>query len=564
MHPDHRQPCSRGLSRRGPLLLCLASLLSGCNLPAFLARPAPQPEPVTASPRAVREAAEPAPKPVVELHEETAPEASGPAPQEPPDLWTVLRRGMVLEDPERPEIEAELGWFARHPDYVERVARRARPFLHLIIGQLRERGMPLDLALLPVVESGFQPYAYSPGRAAGIWQFIPATGRRFGLQQNWWYDGRRDIVASTRAALDYLSHLYRHFGDWELAIAAYNCGERTVGRAIERNRKAGKPTDFWSLELPRETRAYLPRLLAVRRIFSEPERFGVELPELPDEPLLAEVDAGAQIDLARAAEIAGLSMEEFYRLNPAFNRWATPPDGPHRFLLPKDKAPRFRLALASLPAEERVVWRRHLIREGETLSHIARRYHLTVATIQRVNRLRDHRIRAGRYLLIPSASRPPSQYSQSVKERTRRRLAATGKGHKRIVEVRPGDTLWELARRYRVSVRRLSAWNGIAPRDTLHPGQKLVLWEQKPKPVAAVTAVVPPGKASRPVRRSIRYRVRKGDSLWRIANRFSVTVNELCQWNGIPRSQTLRPGQQLRLYVDVTEQAGGSTPRSPG
>ncbi len=559
MHPDRRQPHSRRPSRRGRflLLLSLATLLSGCSLPAFLGRPAPQPEspPVTVHTPDEQEPFTKIPEPVEADPEIVDEQVSSPDEQPPPDLWTVLREGMVLEDPGRPEIEAELGWFSRHPDYLERVAQRARPYLHLIIGQLRERGMPLDLALLPVVESGFQPYAYSPGRAAGIWQFIPATGRRFGLQQNWWYDGRRDIVASTRAALDYLERLHRHFGDWGLAIAAYNCGERTVGRAIERNRKAGKPTDFWSLELPRETRAYLPRLLAVRRIFSEPERFGVDLPELPDEPLLAEVDAGGQIDLARAAEMAGLSMEEFYRLNPAFNRWATPPDGPHRFLLPRENAPRFRMALASLAPEERIVWRRHLIREGETLSHIARRYHLTVATIQRINRLRDHRIRAGRYLLIPSASRPPAEYSQSVEARAQRRLAATGKGHKRIVLVRPGDTLWDLAREYRVSVRRLSAWNGIAPGDTLHPGQKLVLWEQKPKTVADAA---PSARASRPVRRSIRYRVRRGDSLWRIANRFRVTVNELCQWNGIPRSQTLRPGQQLQLYVDVTEQATSS------
>ncbi|RME34475.1 MAG: LysM peptidoglycan-binding domain-containing protein [Gammaproteobacteria bacterium] len=460
---------------------------------------------------------------------------------------------MVLEDPQRPEIDAELAWFTRHPDYLERVARRARPFLHLIVTRLRERGMPLDLALLPVVESGFEPYAYSPGRAAGIWQFIPSTGRHFGLRQNWWYDGRRDIVASTGAALDYLGRLYRRFGDWELAIAAYNCGARTVERAIEKNHRAGRPTGFWSLDLPAETRSYLPRLLAVRRAFQAPERFGLNLPELPDEPLLEEVDARGQIDLARAAEMAGLEMEAFYRLNPAYNRWATPPDGPHRFLLPKANADRFRTALAGLPEEERVVWRRHLIREGETLSHIARRHHLTVAALMRVNHLRDHRIRAGRYLLIPSASRPLTEYSQSVEARRQRRLNASGKGEKHIVTVRPGDTLWDLARAHGVSLRRLSAWNGIAPRDTLHPGQKLVLWKEAPASGSAPEKVA---ETLRPTRRTIRYRVRAGDSLWEIASRFSVSVSELCRWNGIPRNQILQPGQHLRLFVDVTEQSG--------
>ncbi len=252
------------------------------------------------------------------------------------DLWQRIRDGYGIPEskPLHTATQKQLNWFIKHPDYIDRVVERARPYLHYIVDQLEQRNMPMEIALLPVVESGFQPFAYSHGRAAGIWQFIPGTGRLYGLKQNWWYDGRRDVIASTGAALDYLEKLYGDFGDWQLALAAYNSGEGTVGRAIKRNKKAGKATDFWSLDLPRETSAYVPKLIAVAELVKRPAHYNITLSPIDDSPFLAVVDVGSQIDLALAAQLAEISTDEMYQLNPGFNQWATTPDGPHRLVVP--------------------------------------------------------------------------------------------------------------------------------------------------------------------------------------------------------------------------------------
>ena len=227
--------------------------------------------------------------------------------------------------------------------------------MYHVVTEVEARGMPLEFALLPVVESAYEPFAYSVSRAAGLWQFIPGTGVRFGLKQDWWYDGRRDVIESTRAALDYLQALHDQFdGDWLLAIAAYNVGEAWVQRAIDYNRAHGRPTDFWHLKLPAETRAYVPKLLAMKRLMAEPERYGLEFAAIPNEPYFAVIDTGSQIDLKVAAQLAGTSYDELVALNPGFNRWATDPDGPHRMLVPIDNADAFEAALQTLAPEERV------------------------------------------------------------------------------------------------------------------------------------------------------------------------------------------------------------------
>ncbi|RMD80759.1 MAG: LysM peptidoglycan-binding domain-containing protein [Gammaproteobacteria bacterium] len=445
-------------------------------------------------------------------------------------------------------MAAERRWYVEHPAYLERLAQRAAPYLGYILDQVEERGMPAEIALLPAVESAFQPFAYSPGRAAGLWQFIPGTARRYGLRLSWWYDGRRDLVDATRAALDYLEHLRDTFhGDWLLALAAYNAGEGTVLQALRRNRRRGRPADFWSLDLPRETRQYVPRLLALASLVAQPARYGVRLPPLPADRRLAVVETGSQIDLALAAELAGMELEELYRLNPGFNRWATDPDGPHRLVLPAEKAAAFRQALARVPPERRVQWRRHRIRPGETLGGIARRYRTTVALLRRVNGLRGHLIRAGDHLLVPMAARRLSDYALSALARREARLRRP-RGAVRLVHViQPGDTLWELARRYGVPLRRLAAWNGMAPGDLLHPGQELVIWKGRPGGRAPALARV--------VERKILYVVRPGDSLARISQRFRVSVRELARWNDLDLDDYIHPGQRLTLYVDVTRLA---------
>ncbi|RMG54083.1 MAG: LysM peptidoglycan-binding domain-containing protein [Gammaproteobacteria bacterium] len=469
------------------------------------------------------------------------------------DFWEALREELALPDySDQPRVQAFIAWHQCNPDFLQRVTARGEPYLHLIKEEVEARGMPAELVLLPIVESAFVPFAYSHGRASGIWQFIPATGRHFGLRQDWWYDGRRDILASTRAALDYLDRLHRQFdGDWLLALAAYNTGAGNVRKAIRRNLKLGKPTDFWHLDLPKETRFYVPKLLAVAEIVRNPDLYGIELWPVADQPYLVKVDTGGQIDLALAADLAGISLEDLYQLNPGFNRWATSPRGPHYLLLPIENATRFSERIQQLPAEERVTWVRHRIRSGETLSHIAKCYHTTVAILREVNNLHGSTIRAGHHLLVPTSSRPLDRYTLSEQQR-RQRLLSKAHGDRRIeYRVRRGDTLWDIARAHHVSVNRLAKWNGMAPGDPLKPGRTLVIWKSAHSATTAaplrVSAALPVGKP-----RTIRYTVRKGDSLYRIASRFRVSVADIRRWNRIREDGLLRPGQRLTLHIDIT------------
>lgn len=476
-------------------------------------------------------------------------QASEP-PTAPQDIWDRLRAGFRLPTPKQAEISQELAWYRRHPSYLKRIQKRARPYLHFILEELQRRDMPTEIALLPAVESAFQPFAYSPGRAAGIWQFIPSTGRIYGLKQNWWYDGRRDLVASTRAALDYLKRLNRQFdGDWELALAAYNSGAGTVSKAIRYNRRHGRPTDFWSLKLPDETRDYVPRLLALSRVFAEPESYGIHLEPLPDTPYFASVDIGSQLDLALAAEMAGLTIQDIYRLNAGFNRWATDPDGPHRLNLPLERVERFTRRLEQLPREKRLHWKRYKIRPGDNLSTIAKRHGTTTRILEQVNKLSGHRIRAGRHLLIPVAAKRLDQYVYSAEQRKAHIQNRPRKGRRQEYVVKRGDSLWDIARAFKVGHRQLAKWNGMAPGDPIHPGQKLVIWVRKGDQRKPSRFDLQPSG----IQSSVSYRVRQGDSLSRIAQRFRVSVSDLKKWNALP-GKYLQPGQRLRLYVDVTEQ----------
>ncbi len=471
----------------------------------------------------------------------------------PTNIWDRIRSGFALVDGDHPQVQSHTRWYARHQNYLDRTFTRARPYLHHIVEEVEKRGMPMEIVLLPVVESAFQPFAYSHGRASGIWQFIPGTGRNYGLAINWWYDGRRDITASTNAALNYLERLHKMFdGDWLLALAAYNSGEGTVRRAVRNNQRKGRKIDFWHLKLPKETRGYVPKLLAISNIVANPAAYNITLLDIADEPYFAKVETGSQIDLALAAEMAQMSLEEIYTLNPGFNRWATAPDGPHHLLIPLNRVDLFREKLAQMPAEQRVKWVRHKIGQGETLGHIAKRYRTTVAVLQRINDLHGHIIRAGKHLLIPVASRAESSYALSQEQRLKARQN-TPKGAKRTdYAVRPGDTLWDISRAYQVSVRALASWNNMAPRDTLRPGQRLVIWTNKNRSSnARLPANTNPGLKA--ATRKINYRVRQGDSLARISQRFNVPVMKLKQWNPKARGKYIQPGQMLVVYIDVTQ-----------
>jgi membrane-bound lytic murein transglycosylase D len=472
------------------------------------------------------------------------------------DIWARIRLGFGLPDDSNERIEREAAWFGRHQAYLDRVAERAQPYLHYIVNQVQQRGMPSEIALLPVVESAFQPYAYSSDRAAGIWQFIPGTGRRYGLKLNWWYDGRRDIVASTRAALDYLQYLHDTFdGDWLLALAAYNSGEGTVEKAIRYNKRHHRPTDFWSLRLPKETEQYVPRLLALREIVADPQQQGISLRSIPDEPYLTAVRIDSQLDLATAAKLAEMDLDELHRLNPGFNRWATGPDGPHRLLLPLDKAPIFATNVAALAPEDRVHWIRHRVRGGETLSGIAVRYHTTVKVLASLNKIRGHLIRKGQHLIIPiSGSSDPAL--RAVHHVPVPREVAEAE-EKTMHVVAAGDSLWSLAQRYGTTVRKLCRWNGLSAHKMLRPGQKLIVALNAAPENQDDDGIIPaslklgaPEALTKP--RKITYTVRKGDSLSRISQRFRVTVKQVRKWNDIKKNEYIQPGQELTLYVALT------------
>jgi membrane-bound lytic murein transglycosylase D len=468
--------------------------------------------------------------------------------QVPADLWARLRQEFTLPEQDNERVRVQRNWYAKHPQYMQRVTERSRRYARHIYQEVSRRNMPAEIALLPIVESAYDPFAYSHGRAAGLWQFIPATGKRFGLKQDWWYDGRRDLLDSTNAALDYLQYLNKRFkGDWLLALAAYNSGEGTVSKAVRRNLKKGKPATFWDLKLPKETRAYVPKLIALKQLVDTPEAYGIELRPLPNEPYFEIVNIGGQVDMAVAANLAGIELEALYRLNPGFNQWATPPKGPHRLLIPVDHASGFRQAIASLPPEKRVQWVRHKIKNGDSLGTIAKRYHTTVSALKAANGVNGTSIRAGKHLLVPVSSQGQDSYKLSAQQRLKRKQEHTRKGHKTRHVVSSGDTFWDLSREYKVSMRKLASWNGMAPGDPLRVGQKLVVWTSQ-----SSTKNFHPGSRIRP----IHYTVRKGDSLSRISSKFKVSVTELRKWNTLPKGRYLQPGQRIKLYVDVTEQAG--------
>lgn len=470
-------------------------------------------------------------------------------PVGPGDLWVRIRNGFELPVIDNPLVEAELRWYASHPAYLDRVSVRATPYMHLVVEAIEARGIPLEMALLPIVESAFDPFAYSHGRAAGLWQFIPGTGTRFGLKQNWWYDGRRDVVEATRAALDYLEYLNGMFDDWLLALAAYNSGEGNVARAIRYNEARGLPTDFWNLKLPKETSAYVPKMLALQRLVANPERYGVSLRPIADEPYLASVEVGRQIDLALAAEMAGLDIDQLYLLNPAFNRWATDPSGPHRLLLPLENIESFQAALADLGPRDTLSWTRHKIRSGESLLSIAARYSTTVNVLKEVNGISGNLIRAGDTITVPVASQSLDGYALSASKRLEAKQSVQRSGTRVDHRVASGESFWSISRRYDVGVRELAAWNGMAPTDPLRAGQTLVVWSKQ----AAGPLTAGLGPADR--MRTVTYTVRRGDSLARIAGKFGVTVDNIVRWNKISKNDYLQPGQRLTLRVDVTKQS---------
>lgn len=469
-------------------------------------------------------------------------QVGGLTTQQYPDLFDRIRAGFQLGDPERHTVDVQAQWFARNPDYLERVFGRSALYLHHIVDEIERRGMPLEIALLPVVESAFEPFAYSGARASGLWQFIPGTGNRFGLEQNWWYDGRRDVLASTRAALDYLQFMHAEFdGDWLLAIAGYNCGEGCVARAVRANRNAGKPIDFWSLRLPSETRAYVPKLLAMKRLVAGPERYGLAFSPIANQPYFARVEAGSQIDLKLAAELAGLSHDELFELNPAFHRFATPPQGPHALLLPIENSDLFRQNVTQLTPDELMRVVHHVVESGDTLTSLATRYNTQPTVLRALNSLQADALPTGLDLRVPSGVTALPEKVARAAARVDNGSASRARNSRRpsVHVVRRGESLWRIARKNNTDVNTLMRLNGMQPGQTLRAGTRIVV-----NPSAAPNRRTASAANSLG---SVRYTVRSGDTLSAIARRHGVSVSQLVAWNGISARSTLRPGQKLSI-----------------
>ncbi|MFT7260766.1 MAG: membrane-bound lytic murein transglycosylase D [Glaciecola sp.] len=472
------------------------------------------------------------------LNEETV-----AAPIKITDSWDRVRKGFTFAVPDKKRVTNQKNWYLSHPSYMKRVSKRAEPFLYYIVEELEKAGMPTELALLPIVESAFDPFAYSHGRAAGMWQFIPSTGKSFDMKQTWWYDGRRDVVASTAGAIKYLQRLHELFdGDWLHALAAYNSGEGRVMRSIRKNKRQGKPTDFWSLDLPRETRAYVPKLLALADILANKESYAFEWPTINNQQVIEIVDVGSQIDLAVAAKKAGLTTKELHALNPGYNRWATDPDGPHRLVVPRRLVDRFISALAETDKKDRLNWVRHKVKPGESLGLIANKYNTTIDVIHSINGMKNNVIYANDFLLVPIALKSMEEYSLSADQRLARTQAEKKGAYQLTHKIKSGDTFWDLSRSYKVSIRDLAKWNGMAPRDPLKPGKELVVWVNQMSEQQTDNSIM----------RTLTYTVRNGDSLSRIADRFNVKISDITKWNSLNGERYLQPGQKLTLYVDVT------------
>ena len=462
--PYHRgtlpdaQSTLRRAARAIPILIAALALASCAGVPRMPTEPVvftPPPEQVPEPPIVLVDVpVEPAPQ--IYRAEGNPDTAALPLQPEYGDLWTRIRQGFVLVDLDTPDVQTAEAWYAARPDYVARMVERSRRYLYYIVGEVQKRGMPTEIALLPMIESAYNPMAYSRSRASGIWQFIPSTGQHFGLKQNWWFDERRDVVAATDSALDYLEKLYGEFGDWYLALAAYNWGEGSVRRAIGANAKRGLPTNYLSLSMPAETRQYVPKLQAVKNIVSDPEMFALELADIPDAPYFTVVHTTKKMDVKMAAELAEMPLDEFLSLNPQHNRPVIAGGDETTLLLPYDKAELFAAKL-ELSDQPMVTWQAYKAQSGETLAQIATRFGLSLETLRTVNGIgaRATTVPAGHALLVPSQA--PSDATAATLQNVV--FTTVPSGHTVYHRVGKGETLASIAARYDVSQQDLKSWN---------------------------------------------------------------------------------------------------------
>ena len=517
------------------------------------------------------------------------------------NVWTHIDDGLRISDVSRVEVDKWRTWFLQHQGKLEQIFDNSRPFLYYVVSAIAQRGLPMELALLPAIESGYNPKAYSPAAAAGLWQFIPGTARNFGLQNTRYGDPRLSLTASTNAALDYLSYLYNYFGgNWLLAIASYNAGQGTVSAAIQQNVAAGKPTDFWDLDLPEQTENYVAELLALAQVIKNASAYHVSLPVIPNAAHIAVVTTPKSVALNVAANLMNMPVSELRRLNAGLSYGVAPAD--YQLVVPKGKAGALKTALLSMPQE--VATRpiaapaaaprlSHItLRRGETLWHLAQRAGVSITNLKRWNHIRSARdLQVGQRLVVygtgglrhavyaqnsqPLRVRPGNTLSQlaqragvSVHDLMRWNHIRSARGlqvgeilhirgggsapapvytaarsHQRLT-VRPGESLWQIAQRAGVGVSVLAHANHLTGRTVLHPGQVLNI------PAHTVVAAINHRQERAATRgQTTTYVVRQGDTLWQIAQQFHVQPHSLMQWNRLASASDIQPGSRLTIYT---------------
>lgn len=478
------------------------------------------------------------------------------AANEPADLWTRVRQGFKMDNLDNAQVRAQEQFYAKHPEYMRRVVERSRRYLYFIVGEVERRGMPTELALLPIVESAFVPRAQSHALASGLWQFIPSTGQRYGLERTWWYDGRQDVMAATYAALDYLQDLYNLFGDWQLALAAYNWGEGGVGRALAKTRARGLDDDFETIKKPRETENYVPKLIAVRNIIANPEAYGIKIPSVPDQPYFQPVSTGKHMDLQLAAKLAGTTLEELMMLNPGFIRPVFAHKEDRKLLLPIDKVETFERNLKSYDAPL-LSWQPYVTKRGESLDAIADKFSIALAELKDVNKLGNARAANGQTILVPIRGESDANERQNLASLIAGSVAAiaqpeaddpapaqasratTVQRHK----VSRGDTLFGIAKRYGMQVAELKALNGMTSNNV--PAGRLLKVSAEAEPAPAVRGKPAAGKLIKVKTRQ--HVVRRGDTLDEIARKYDVSVSELKKWNRPVARGVLKVGFKLQI-----------------
>ncbi|MDR2173789.1 MAG: LysM peptidoglycan-binding domain-containing protein [Burkholderiales bacterium] len=461
------------------------------------------------------------------------------------DLWEVIVSGYGIPDLHGPLVEKWEQWYSSRPDYIARMIDRSRLYLYHIVHEVQMRDMPMEIALLPMIESAFNPNALSTAHASGIWQFIPSTGKHYGLKQNWWVDERRDVLSATDSALNYLQKLYGDFNDWHLALAAYNWGEGSVSRALLKNRARGLPGTYEALTMPKETANYVPKLQAVKNIIRDPEKYNIELADIPDAPYFTVVKTMKRMDVDKAASLAEMSKEEFLALNPHHNRPVIAGADEFTLLLPIDKAELFASKL-ELEDQPMVTWQAYRLHKGETLAQVANKFGMSLEALLAVNGLGSRaQAREGLTLLVP-AEQPSWTAEASLAKAV---FTTVPSGRMSNYKVKRGDTLTQIARRYGTTVEELMRLNGLKSARSLRAGKNIRVYSDTVR-IASSKKAGSTGTRTAATSRAAQgahYKVQKGDTLGQIASRHRVSVQDLMRWNGLTNAKALRAGQNLRV-----------------